>query len=186
LNEVPDTNRAREAMNWYQWHFKNGTATFTFPSDDKSKKPSPFYHSIEWMKVIFLNWELMVPGLKLCCTHPEWRGLLIQNHSDFFKALHMATNVWLRWWNHVGKRDELFLKSVSPKCFWCRWQTIAVTSIKHSPRVSSWSKVCCKPRLSPFEHFLRLASRTCHYRCKWGQDCKICHEEARYTVYKKA
>jgi hypothetical protein len=84
-NEVPDTDRAREAMNWYQRHFKNGTATFTFPSDDKSKKPSPFYHSIEGMKVIFLNWELMVPGLKLCCTNPECRGLLIRTRSDFSK-----------------------------------------------------------------------------------------------------
>ncbi len=84
-NEIPDTDRANNAMKWYQRHFKNGTATFTFPCDDKSTKPSPFYHSIEGMKVIFLNWELMVPGLELGCTNPECSGCLIRTRSDFSK-----------------------------------------------------------------------------------------------------
>jgi hypothetical protein len=35
------------------------------------------------MKVIFLNWELMVPGLKLCCTNPECNSSPWLAHPDF-------------------------------------------------------------------------------------------------------
>lgn len=84
-NKVPDTPRAQAAFQWYQQHFQNGTATFTFPLDDKDAPPSPFYHSIEGMKVVFLFWELMVPRMHLCCTNPDCDGELIRTRNDFAK-----------------------------------------------------------------------------------------------------
>lgn len=85
-NELPSTERAKEALEWYKRHFPNGTATFTFPGDDKSKRPSPFYHSIEGTSIVFLNWELMAPNIKLCCTKEECSGCLIRTRSDFSKC----------------------------------------------------------------------------------------------------
>jgi hypothetical protein len=54
-NEMPDTERAGDALAWYNRHFRAGAAGFTFPEEELSATPSPLYHSIVGMTIFLCD-----------------------------------------------------------------------------------------------------------------------------------
>jgi hypothetical protein len=113
-NEMPDTERAGDALAWYNRHFRAGAAGFTFPEEELSATPSPLYHSIAGMTIFFVRWELICPGIHLCCVDPNCCGELIHGRYDFSKNRQLTPiyDIHRRMWacsmlyacNKCGKR----------------------------------------------------------------------------------
>ena len=74
----------------YRNQFPPGTLGFTFPRDDKMKKPDHYYSQLEGRTIYLVRWELNVPGILLkcpCCT----TGELIHQKYDFRMSKGFAT-----------------------------------------------------------------------------------------------
>ena len=84
-NDLPTTALAKETMEKYRNYFPGGTIAFKIPRDARDKEPSHWYHSIEDTTLLFVQWELNFPGIKLNCTKVDCSGEFIHSSSEFSK-----------------------------------------------------------------------------------------------------
>jgi hypothetical protein len=82
-NKLPETTLTVAMMKKYASIFPPGTMEFTIPKESRLIKPSPWYHSIEGTKLLFVQWELNFPGVHLGCTCCS--GELIHDRTNFSK-----------------------------------------------------------------------------------------------------
>lgn len=78
----------------YKKQFLPGTLGFTFPRDDKTKEPDPYYSQLEGRTIYCVRWELNVPGIHLkcpCCPNQDNAGELIHQKYDFRQVAGFAT-----------------------------------------------------------------------------------------------
>jgi hypothetical protein len=81
-NEIPTTEQGKSAMDKYNALFPTGTMEFIIPKENRVIAPSPWYHSIEDTKIIFVCWELNYPNLFMPCTTSQCGGELIHERSN--------------------------------------------------------------------------------------------------------
>jgi hypothetical protein len=84
-NTIPDTALTNIAMNKYNLLFPPGCMEFTIPRENKLIQPSPWYHSVEGTKILFVQWELNFPGIYLGCTKADCCGELVHDRTNFSK-----------------------------------------------------------------------------------------------------
>jgi hypothetical protein len=84
-NEIPNTPQAKTAMENYCLLFPEGNMEYCVPKESKAVSPSPFYHSIEAHKLLWVQWELNYPGINLCCTAEGCQGSLVHDRTNFSK-----------------------------------------------------------------------------------------------------
>jgi hypothetical protein len=65
--------------------FPTGNMEFIIPKESRAIVPSPHYHCIEDMKIIFVQWELNYPNIFLPCTTHGCTGELIHERSELSK-----------------------------------------------------------------------------------------------------
>jgi hypothetical protein len=84
-NDCPITPQSVQAMTNYSSIFPTGNLEFIVPKEAKTETPSPYYHSIEGHKLLFVFWELNYPGINLRCTKDNCQGSLIHDRTNFSK-----------------------------------------------------------------------------------------------------
>jgi hypothetical protein len=84
-NDIPDTPQSLLAMENYKILFPTGNVEFTVPKHSKAVPPSPYYHSIENVKILLVQWELNYPGIALRCTQDTCPGSLIHDRTNHSK-----------------------------------------------------------------------------------------------------
>lgn len=84
-NEMIDSPQSSVAMENYRMLFPEGNMEYSIPKESKSVIPSPFYHSIESHKILWVQWELNYPDINLGCTTDSCDGTLIHDRTNFSK-----------------------------------------------------------------------------------------------------
>ena len=84
----------RKNYETYKKQFPPGTLGSTFPRDDKTRQPDPYYSQLEGRTIYFVRWELNVPGIHLkcpSCPNQDDAGELIHEKYDFRLLTGFAT-----------------------------------------------------------------------------------------------
>ena len=101
----------------YKKQFLPGTLGFTFPRDDKTKEPDPYYSQLEGRTIYCVRWELNVPGIHLkcpCCPNQDNAGELLHQKYDFRQVAGFATAL-------IGVKGETdWAVSMKYKCNKCQ------------------------------------------------------------------
>ena len=83
---LPSTPAFQSAYETYVGIFGINGCVFTFPSEDfeATTQPSHFYYPICGLKMIYLDWKMIFPNLKLDCPNCH-RGPLLHYRTNFSK-----------------------------------------------------------------------------------------------------
>jgi hypothetical protein len=71
---LPDSMAFNSALQKFRTIFPEGQMEFEFPMD-LSCPPSPYYESVQGEKLLYVDWKLMFPELKLVCYECAKKGL---------------------------------------------------------------------------------------------------------------
>lgn len=81
-NNIPNTDTCQKSITNYKKVFPAGQITFKLPNECCTIKPSPYYHAIQGINLLLVQWELNFPGILLSC---DCSGEFIHERSDLSK-----------------------------------------------------------------------------------------------------